>query len=95
MEEGRSYSSQEISRIVRAFPDSGTFRLTAAAYSASEIREEVKRYVFSDEISTEEFTVWALVALSPYVDAVTMAEAHMATVRHNLKMLYRMGERNG
>lgn len=92
MEEGRQCSSSEIIRMVRQLPDNATFRLTAAAITETEIRDELKTITLDSSFSDEEWTAWALKALSPYVTPVDMAEAHMPAVRHNVKVILRLLE---
>lgn len=65
-----------------------TWKLTVQALNAFEIREELEEAV---TLSTEEFTAWALERLSPYSSALILAEAEMATVKHNLKSLFQEG----
>lgn len=81
---GEPWSAQEMKRWVENSPSE--IKLAFQAVYAAEIIDEVKASV---HLSTEEFTAWALEALSPYTDPVTMAEAHMAAVRHNIKMILR------
>jgi hypothetical protein len=70
--------------------NSPSFRLTVQAVNAKEIREELKEAV--NTLSTEDFTAWALMNLSPYSDALTLAEANFATVKHNIKVVFRTGD---
>lgn len=55
-----------------------------------EERDALRGVVFSEEVSNEDWAAWALMNLSPYTDASTLAEANLTVTRHNIKTLFRM-----
>ncbi|MFF4529212.1 hypothetical protein ACFY1P_08055 [Streptomyces sp. NPDC001407] len=79
-----TWTSGELIRAMKDMPPA--VKLAVQAVQAQEIRDELVEAV---ELDVENFTVWALRALSPYSDAVTIAEAEMRIVRHNIKKLLR------
>jgi Lon protease-like protein len=60
------------------------------AIRATEIREELREVVFSEDVSNEDWAAWALMNLSPFSQADILTLANLTVTRHNIKTLFRM-----